>query len=153
MSLSGIPRKLLFSFVVLCSIAAYAQRPRWSSHTYGLIGSPGKVVVADVNGDGRSDLVIAIPSVPEVAVLLGNGDGTFQSPKYSPYDGGDIAVADFTGDHKADLATPDRLYSGSGDGYFHFTSLLPKSGILVLTADFNKDGKRDLVVGNWHDVS
>jgi Bacterial Ig-like domain (group 3)/FG-GAP-like repeat len=154
---SSIPRKLLIFSLVLFSIAADAQRPRWSSHTYGLTAFPNQVVVADVNGDGISDLVIALPFSsspsfsPEVAVLLGNGDGTFQSPKYSPYDGGyQIAVADFTGDHKADLATSERLYSGSGDGYFHYTSLLPESGGgvlgMVLAGDFNKDGKPDLVV-------
>jgi hypothetical protein len=136
--------------IVLLSIAADAQRPRWSSHTYGLTGSSLKVVVADVNGDGINDLVIAIPYPQmQVAVLLGNGNGTFQSPKYTSYDGGDIAVADFTGDHKADLATPVRLYTGSGDGYFHYHSLLPKSGVFVVTDDFNKDGNADLVVLDW----
>jgi hypothetical protein len=153
MTFSNILQKLLIFSFFLFSIATYAQKPRWSSHTYGLAGSPSKVVVADVNGDGVSDLVIALPSVPEVAVLLGNTNGTFQAPKYSVYDGGDIAVADFTGDHKVDLATPNRLYRGSGDGYFHYDSLLPKSGIAVLTGDYDKNGKADLAVYDWLDVS
>jgi hypothetical protein len=114
---------------------------------------PEELVVADVNGDGISDLVIPLSDVSEVAVLLGNGNGTFQSPKFSPYDGsGNIVVGDFTGDHKADLATPERLYSGSGDGFFHFHSLLPKSGNFVLGGNFNKDGSRDLVVIGFTDL-
>jgi Bacterial Ig-like domain (group 3)/FG-GAP-like repeat len=161
MHLSNISQKLLIVSLVLFSMAAYAQRPRWSSHTYEVTAFPNQVVVADVNGDGISDLVIAMPFSsspsfsPQIAVLLGNGNGTFQSPKYIPYDGDyAIAVADFDGDHKADLATPDRLYSGSGDGYFHFNSLLPVSGGvlgLVLAGDFNKDGKPDLVVFDGYD--
>src|SRR6266513_1480692 len=146
MHFSSIRQKLLIISLALCSLAAYGQRPRWSSHSYALTGSPSKVVVVDVNGDGSRDLVIAIPSVPQVAVLFGNGNGTFQSPKYSPYDGADIAIADFTGDHKVDLATPERLYTGSGDGYFHYSSLLPKSGTRVVAADFKKDGDPDLAV-------
>jgi hypothetical protein len=146
MRISSIIQKGMIVSLVVYSVAASAQKPRWSSHTYAVGGNPAKAVVADVNGDGIVDLVVALPDVPEVAVLLGNKNGTFQSPKYSPYDGGDIAVADFTGDHKLDLATPERLYSGSGDGYFHYTSILPKSGTLVLEDDFNKDGHADVAV-------
>jgi hypothetical protein len=141
----------------LISIASYAQRPRWSSHTYAVGGGadsfPQQVVIADVNGDGINDLVIPLPNVPEVAVLLGKGDGTFQSARLSPYDGSpQIAVADYTGDHKLDLATPERLYRGSGDGYFHYTSLLPEGGNYVLAGNFNKDGKADLVTLGYSDL-
>src|SRR5438552_14192825 len=38
---------------------------------------PSCVVVADFNGDGKSDLAVAIAS--GIAVLLGNGDGTLQA--------------------------------------------------------------------------
>jgi hypothetical protein len=55
---------------------------------YGSGGEPaGSVVIADVNGDGKPDLIVAddcaIGTVfcsPEgsVGVILGNGDGTFK---------------------------------------------------------------------------
>ena len=36
--------------------------------------------MADVNGDGKPDLVVADYDSANVSVLLGNGDGTFQAP-------------------------------------------------------------------------
>ena len=51
---------------------------------------PNSVVVADVNGDGKPDLRRGEPRVSAaitvangtVGVLLGNGDGTFQTAVY-----------------------------------------------------------------------
>ncbi len=39
------------------------------------------VAVADVNGDGKPDLIVANAGGNSVSVLLGNGDGTFQNPQ------------------------------------------------------------------------
>jgi hypothetical protein len=82
---------------------------------------PRDVIVADVNGDGIPDLVtdnVGVGpggsafaqegSVPgSVAVLLGNGDGTFQAPiQYNGiYYPGWTALGDFNGDGLPDLAT------------------------------------------------
>jgi len=60
-----------------------------------------------VNGDGKPDLVIAIAFSNMVAVLLGNGDGTFQGA--TTYGSGGIlprsvAVTDLNGDGKPDVA-------------------------------------------------
>src|SRR5438034_3021962 len=45
--------------------------PQWSGFSFA---------TADINGDGRADIVLAFNS-KTVSVMLGNGDGTFQSPK------------------------------------------------------------------------
>jgi hypothetical protein len=72
------------------------------------------VTAADVNGDHKIDLVAAnsILTSSELTVFLGNGDGTFQPGK--SYRAGIeayyVAVGDFNGDGKTDLATPDNLH-------------------------------------------
>src|SRR5438105_4128947 len=38
-------------------------------------------VIADMNGDGKQDIVVANYSSATVSLLLGNGDGTFQAPQ------------------------------------------------------------------------
>lgn len=63
------------------------------------------LAVADVNGDGKPDLLVADYN-GSVEVLLGNGDGTFQSA--SAYSSGgsapwSVAVADLNGDGRPDL--------------------------------------------------
>src|SRR6266550_3610876 len=75
------------------------------------------VAIADVNGDGKPDLFVANRFACEscangsVAVLLGNGDGTFQSAV--TYDSGapqteTLAVVDINGDTKLDLIVGNR---------------------------------------------
>jgi hypothetical protein len=59
------------------------------------------VAVADVNGDGRPDL--AVVNGNSAGVLLGNGDGTFQTVVTFTSGGISVAAADVNGDGKPDL--------------------------------------------------
>ena len=71
---------------------------------------PNSVAVADVNGDGKLDLVTANGDLSNtVSVDLGNGDGTFQNNDLtsfatSPYS---VVVADVNSDGKPDIVTAD----------------------------------------------
>jgi hypothetical protein len=85
--------------------------------TYDPGGQSFSVVIADVNGDGKSDLVVANAGFAEgvIGVLLGRGDGTFQ-PVVTYNSGGNlpqsIAVADVNGDGKPDLLAGNCGYIG-----------------------------------------
>src|SRR5207247_1648615 len=78
------------------------------------------VVVGDVNGDGRLDLAVANHGYysvrGNVAVLLGNGDGTFQ-PAQSFAAGRypiSLAMGDVNGDGQPDLAVANTGYIDAG---------------------------------------
>jgi hypothetical protein len=131
-------------------------------------GNAQSVAVADVNGDGKPDIVVANEGSSTVGVLLGNGDGTFQSAIIYGSGGNypvSIAVADVNGDGKPDLVVANLcdincsgvnggvvgVLLGNGDGTFQ--TAVPYStgqGSLssVAVADVNGDGKPDLVVAN-----
>jgi len=127
------------------------------------------VAVADVNGDGKPDLVVANQCADStgcndgsvngtVAVLLGNGNGTFQTAV--AYDSGgpwamSVAVADVNADRKPDLLVANWINStvgvllGHGDGTFQAVATYdsgPSAPVSVAVADVNGDGKPDLVV-------
>jgi len=130
------------------------------------------VAVRDVNGDGKPDLIVSnncTDSTCEgdgvVGVLLGNGDGTFQSAvAYSS--GGKIAewvaVADINRDGKPDLLVANGCNTncskgtvgvllGNGDGTFQ-PAVADESGgdhKSLVVADVNKDGKPDVAVPNY----
>jgi hypothetical protein len=76
-------------------------------------GIPGGMAVGDVNGDGSADLVVVFGG--GVLVLLGNGDGTFQTTPTSYLAGvlpRDVAIGDFNEDGKPDLAVAN--YDSNG---------------------------------------
>ena len=125
------------------------------------------VAVADVNGDGKLDLLVANQSGENngdgsVGVLLGNGNGTFRPPV--TYDAGDsvtssLAVADLKGNGKQDLVVTNSGHAtvnvllGNGDGTFQAAVVYSTGGeipVSVAVEDVNGDGKPDLIVANWY---
>jgi hypothetical protein len=119
----------------------------------------GSVAIADLNKDGKPDLVVTNPCGPggtcttssSVGVLLGNGDGTFQpAVTYSSgyqSDDASVAVADVNGDGKPDLLVSGlAVLLGNGDGTFQPAVIYPSAGgSSVTVADVNGDGKLDVV--------
>ncbi|WP_129275814.1 FG-GAP-like repeat-containing protein [Bradyrhizobium betae] len=118
------------------------------------VGTATTVVTGDFNGDGKLDM--AAVSGTGISILLGNGDGTFSSSGTLQAGAtiGSGAVADVTGDGKADLmvvTTNNTLvtFYGHGDGTFGPARVSPldKTAGQIGVGDLNGDGKADILVG------
>jgi len=127
--------------------------------------SPGAVALADLNADGRLDLIVASERNHDVTILLGDGTGRFIEASGSPFAAGnipnDIAVGRFNADTAPDIAIAnhetDHLTVLLGDGSGRFQPA-PGSPIRVrvkphphgiATADFDGDGHLDLVTDGF----
>ena len=126
---------------------------------------PYSATIADVNGDGKNDIVVTNEDASDVTILIGNGDGTVNVPTVGYATGGDEAyapalVADFNGDGLADIMQVNDVYSygylqGYGDGTFraalnYFIQISDNSwpeAVKVASGDFNGDGNLDFAVG------
>jgi hypothetical protein len=121
----------------------------------------------DFNGDGIVDLITGNncgdnPSCMGLTVYLGNGDGTFKAgvSSMSQIPGTDVAIGDFNGDGKLDVAATAyvnggldgtlQIELGNGNGTFAQGQSISLPSNLIsfsLTAgDFNNDGKPDLAL-------
>jgi hypothetical protein len=119
--------------------------------------TPGSVVAADFNRDGKLDLAIGKYLGDRVGVLLGNGNATFAfgSTYLMTAEPNQIIAIDLNGDGKVDLAIPNGQPAGAtvlwgmGDGTFQPPQLFQSMAAGPMTAgDFNLDGKPDLVLAN-----
>jgi len=122
-------------------------------------GQPAFIAVGDVNRDGFQDLVVTDITIGSEAVrlYLGAAGGTFTGPTTAATLTGNapwhLALADFNGDGKLDLAVANGIakisrFLGNGDGTFGAgTTLTTGSGFFqhVAVGDVNRDGKLDIV--------
>jgi len=127
-----------------------------------LVQGQGALVAGDFNRDGRPDLAVANRDSNSVSVLMGNGNGTFQTAltlglNRKPYF---LAAGDFNGDGKPDLVSRNEddlsLWPGNGDGTFqsprninlpmrhHLLSAAYGWVAGAMAGDFNHDGRMDL---------
>ena len=124
--------------------------------------APVAVAAADLNGDGRPDVVATNPSADSLTIMLATAGGGFGSPVGLPLGpGGSVApvsvtAADFNGDGRIDLAAVGSssglvyVTIGNGDGTFHAPvayAAAPGANFIV-TADVNGDGHPDLLVAS-----
>ena len=123
-------------------------------------GDASFVEAADLNADGKVDLVVTNYETNNVGVLLGNGNGSFQ-PVVEYASGGDqassVTIADLNADGRLDLAVTNYLGGnvsillGNGNGTFQSAVSYLSGGSLasaVVVADFNHDNRPDLAVAN-----
>jgi hypothetical protein len=134
-----------------------------SPATFAVGGDPVAIATADFNGDGNADLVVTNSGDGSVSVLLGHGDGTFQSqivltipdePDLTP-----IAVGDFNGDGIPDFAVGDAEYDDiyvflGINGLTFQPPVAYTVGVApfgIVAADFQGTGHLDLAVTNLGD--
>jgi FG-GAP-like repeat/Dockerin type I domain len=111
--------------------------------------SPGtaRITTADVNRDGKVDMLVTEVNTNIVSVLLGNGDGTFQAPQtYATGPGPQgVTTADVNGDGNVDLMVANwrsnnvSVLLGNGDGTFQAqqTYATGNNPFGITTADVN----------------
>ena len=130
--------------------------------SFTIAGNASHVAVGDFNGDGKLDAAVIGDTTNQfLAVLLGKGDGIFQTPLY-PGAGNygapnDIAVGDFNGDGKLDIALAQfnagvvLILAGNGDGTFQPPVVIGTNSTpyALAVADLNGDGKADIVTANY----
>jgi Ca2+-binding RTX toxin-like protein len=125
---------------------------------YAVGDAPWSVTSADINSDGKVDLIAANYGSNTVSVLTNHGDGTFSRVDY---DAGSrpesVTTVDVNGDGKVELIVANAnsdtvsVLGNNGNGTFsakidYATGSSPAS---VTNSDVNGDGKADLIVANY----
>ena len=126
-----------------------------SAVSYGASSGPRSVAIRDLNRDGNLDLAVAnletdpfddgIVLSNNISVLLGNGDGSFQTAVNYDATGVSVAIGDLNDDGNLDLVTEASVLLGNGDGTLQDATQHDAQGGSVALGDLDGDGDLDLV--------
>lgn len=120
-------------------------------------GEPWFAAIADLNRDGKADIVATHHDQSAMTVLIGDGRGGFTELKESPFDFGvlyHLIIADVDRDQKLDVVATNgnsiRVLLGDGSGAFKSSASIPvgPGAWRMAAADLNGDGTVDLVTSN-----
>jgi hypothetical protein len=140
-------------------VGFFAGRSDYSISSAGVTGDYSGIAAADLNGDGKPDLVLGVTFANQISVLLNKGNGTFLPfTTYAlPTNPDALATGDFNNDGKVDVAVMNFGGTGSisvllnaGGGTFpSYTQYnIGGYGYGIAVGDFNKDGNLDIVATN-----
>lgn len=155
--------------VFINTTAANASTPTFSAKTdFTTTSNPCWLVLSDINGDGKLDILAANIGSNTISVLINTTTTGASTPTFSaktdfttgssPYS---VSVADLNGDGKPDMAVVN--YSGPSVSVFFNTTTtgaatptfsartdftVGTNPVAVKIGDLNGDGKQDLVVSN-----
>jgi hypothetical protein len=119
-----------------------------------------KIRAIDIDADGKMDLVVSTnaPNHSYIAVLKGNGLGTFSAPVYDScgINTGDFVISNFNMDSYPDVVSLNDftneacIYLGSVNGNLSLSASFPMGNkpSSICHGDFNFDGKEDIAVAN-----
>ena len=165
-------RAFTLFFTAMATLSAYAQSPNTSSLLFKDVTTSHlpyedlqqlsmDAGVADLDGDGDMDIIIANEHRPNILLINdGNGNFTNESAERIPqvnHDSEDIGIADFNGDGHPDIVIvseddkTNELYLNNGDGTFsNAGDRIPVEGTSnsVVVYDINLDGAMDILIGN-----
>jgi len=131
-------------------------------------GNPGNssesVTAADINGDGKTDLIVSIFGINSVLVLTNNGMGIFSSRETNAaYGPANVTVADLNKDSKPDLIIANEgFYPAYNNTITIFTNraniafgsnatyIVGNAPIAIAAADINHDQSVDLICANYN---
>ncbi|CAF1509965.1 unnamed protein product, partial [Rotaria magnacalcarata] len=87
-----------------------------ATYSSGAGSGPYSVVAADVNGDGKPDIIVANSGLSNVGVRLNKGNGTFAAQKtyLTGIGPAEATAADVNGDGKRDIIVANYCSNNNG---------------------------------------
>ena len=127
---------------------------------YAVPSSAVSLATADLNGDGKPDVIASFRGSPPdegLRIYLGNGNGTFGNPlDFLLQSPGSLIAGDFNNDGRQDMLVCGdsglTVLLGKGDGGFQAPVSGPSGVCPTFVADLNEDGKQDLLAPSANGV-